>query len=173
MAEQTGGGGSGGASTPGGQGGRGRGGPGGQAGRGRGAPGGGGRGGPGGGRSGGPGGGRGGPGGGRDGRRLTHFEKEYYSSLVLTSGTSSEYRQLEAKYISHLYNKLNFGYVKVVGDGLELILVSKISNSGKKIVGYVEQRLLLRQEFLQRRHGDRPEILRYSRTRIAATAIVT
>ena len=65
MAEQSGGGSSGGgASTPGG---RGRGGPGGQAGRGRGAPGGGGRGGPGGGRSGGPGGGRGGPGGGRGG----------------------------------------------------------------------------------------------------------
>lgn len=87
---------------------------------------------------------------GRDGSRLTHFEKEYYSSLLLTSGSTNENRRLEAKYISHLYNKQNFGYVKVVGDALELILVSKISNSTKKIVGYIEQRLLLRQDFLNR-----------------------
>jgi two-component system NtrC family sensor kinase len=82
----------------------------------------------------------------RDGKRLAQSEKEYYSSVEL--GNSEKSNKLNAGPILHLENKDDFGVMKGIDFGIELTLVSKLQNSNKKIIGYLEQKILLKQTFI-------------------------
>ena len=82
----------------------------------------------------------------RDGKRLAFSEKEYYSSVQLANPDKSN--KLPARTLAHLRNKDDFGSIKGVDFGVELNLVSTLYNSTKKVIGYIEQKILLKQTFI-------------------------
>lgn len=63
---------------------------------------------------------------------------------------SSEKIILNERYLSHLYDKSDLGVIdyKEDQDNLELILFSKIVSNSSKILGYVEQKIVLKEDFL-------------------------
>jgi two-component system NtrC family sensor kinase len=88
----------------------------------------------------------------RDGKRLTYVEKEYYASINLNS--SQKNPNLDLSLLSHLEKKMDYGFIKGVQYGVEFNLVSKIVNSNKKVIGYVTQKILMKQSFLNNVKND-------------------
>ena len=79
----------------------------------------------------------------RDGRRLSFAGKE------LTNQT-----RLNPRFVEHLAGAQDMGVVEHGPQRLELTLVSKIINSKSKLIGYVEQRLVLGDPFLSKVKDD-------------------
>ena len=79
----------------------------------------------------------------RDGRRLTFAGKE------LTYQT-----RLNQRYIEHLEDFGDMGVIEHGPQRLELSLVSKIINSKTKLIGFVEQRIVLGDPFLSKVKDD-------------------
>lgn len=88
----------------------------------------------------------------RDGKRLSFAEKEYYSSVHLSNPIKNP--NLELSILSHLEKKMDYGFLKGVPYGVEFNLVSKIVNSNKKVIGYITQKILMKQTFLNNVKND-------------------
>ncbi len=88
----------------------------------------------------------------RDGKRVTFVEKEYYTSAKMPTFETAV--NLDNAAVSQLESGAEMSFVKGVDSGLELGLVSKIVNSTKKTIGFVEQKILLKQNFLNRVKTD-------------------
>ncbi|MBY0451671.1 MAG: HAMP domain-containing protein, partial [Bdellovibrionaceae bacterium] len=88
----------------------------------------------------------------RDGKKLTYAEKEYYTSAKMPSGEVKS--ALDPHVMDLAETGEDYGYINGVDTGLELGMVSKIINSAKKTIGFVEQKILLKQSFLNRIKSD-------------------
>lgn len=88
----------------------------------------------------------------RDGLRMAFAEKEYYSSIQMNRADKEE--SLSKTASDYLANRKDYGYLRSLGSGIELVLISKVITPSKKMLGYVEQRLLLKQNFLTRIKND-------------------
>lgn len=88
----------------------------------------------------------------RDGLRMAYSEKEYYSSIQMNRAEKEA--SLDAKVMDHLNDRKDFGYLRSFGSGIELVLIAKVITPSKKMLGFVEQRLLLKQNFLARIKND-------------------
>lgn len=88
----------------------------------------------------------------RDGKKMTYAEKEYYTSAKMASGEAQSV--LSSHVMDLVEGGEDYGYITGVDTGLELGIVSKIINSAKKTIGFVEQKILLKQNFLNRIKSD-------------------
>ncbi len=88
----------------------------------------------------------------RDGKKMTYAEKEYYTSAKMPTGELQS--TLDSRVMDQVEAGEDFGYINGVDTGLELGMVSKILNSAKKTIGFVEQKILLKQNFLNRIKSD-------------------
>jgi two-component system, NtrC family, sensor kinase len=86
----------------------------------------------------------------RDGRLLSTVFKDDKGG-VRSFGPNSEKVLLNEKYLSHLKNKSELGLVDYLENNkLSLILFSKVLSTNKKVIGYVEQSVDLKDFFLNR-----------------------
>lgn len=84
----------------------------------------------------------------RAGRRLALAIRSDSNSVSILQ-SADENVSLNERYLSHLYDKNDMGIVnKELAGGFELILFSKISSGAGKIIGYVEQKIFLKEDFL-------------------------
>jgi two-component system, NtrC family, sensor kinase len=88
----------------------------------------------------------------RDGKKMTYAEKEYYTSAKMPAGEDK--LSLDSYVMDLVETGEDYGYINGVDTGLELGMVSKIINSAKKTIGFVEQKILLKQNFLNRIKSD-------------------
>lgn len=86
----------------------------------------------------------------REGKLLSAADKSETGAPQLSP--TSEKIILNERYLSHLYDKSDLGVIsnKEEPGKFELILFSKIVSNSKKILGYVEQKILLKEDFLIR-----------------------
>lgn len=85
----------------------------------------------------------------REGVRLSFAQKDDSNQIKTDLGTSDNIL-LDAKYRSHLNSHSDLGLVLKKANQLELVLMSKILNNKKRLIGFVEQRIILRDPFLAR-----------------------
>lgn len=86
----------------------------------------------------------------RDGRFLLESANQN-NQITTVSASQGEKATLNREYLSLLYEKADAGIVDVnEKNEIELILFSKILNTKFKIIGYVEQKIPLTQDFLQK-----------------------
>lgn len=86
----------------------------------------------------------------RDGRRISFSYKEFVSQSNATE-IFGEGISLDNKLLGHLFNKTDYGLIRRKNDEvIELCLISKINNSSGKTLGYIEQKILITERFLQR-----------------------
>ena len=88
----------------------------------------------------------------RDGKILAYAEKEYYASVKLSAPQKNP--NLDLSLLSHLEKKSDYGFLKGVPYGVEFSLVSKITNSNKKTIGFITQKILMKQTFLNNVKND-------------------
>ncbi len=84
----------------------------------------------------------------REGKLLSSAIKNKSGGVQNSTSVSGEKIILNERYLSHLNDKLDFGIINNKDTQYELILFSKIISSKSKILGYVEQKIFLKQEFL-------------------------
>lgn len=83
----------------------------------------------------------------RAGRRLMFADKN--DSNLVSIQHADENSSLSELHLAHLNTKTDLGLVnKALAEGFELILFSKISSVAGKTIGYVEQKISLKEEFL-------------------------
>lgn len=83
----------------------------------------------------------------RAGRRLMFAEKN--AANFVSVQHADENSSLSELHLAHLNSKTDLGLVnKAFTGGFELILFSKISSGAGKTIGYVEQKISLKEEFL-------------------------
>ena len=83
----------------------------------------------------------------REGRRLIFAEKS--ASNFVSIQPADENSNLSELHLAHLNSKADLGLVnKALIGGFELILFSKVSSGSGKTIGYVEQKISLKEEFL-------------------------
>ncbi len=83
----------------------------------------------------------------RAGRRLLFADKT--ASNFVSIQPADENTSLSDMHLAHLNSKTDLGLVnKALAGGFELILFSKISSGAGKTIGYVEQKISLKEEFL-------------------------
>jgi two-component system NtrC family sensor kinase len=56
--------------------------------------------------------------------------------------------------MDQLEERTDIGYAHAIGSGIELVLVSEVVTPSKKMLGYLEQKILLKQNFLTRIKND-------------------
>ena len=83
----------------------------------------------------------------RAGRRLMFADKNDSNSVSVQH--ADENSSLSELHLAHLNSKTDLGLVnKALAGGFELILFSRISSGAGKTIGYVEQKISLKEEFL-------------------------
>lgn len=83
----------------------------------------------------------------RAGRRLMFADKNDLNFVSVQH--ADENSSLSELHLAHLNSKTDLGLVnKALAGGFELILFSKISSGAGKTIGYVEQKISLKEEFL-------------------------
>jgi two-component system, NtrC family, sensor kinase len=87
---------------------------------------------------------------GQDGTRLSLATKDEAGVLKINQALSDK-TTLSEKYTAHLADKSDLGVINQDNpEGTELLLFSKIINSNGKNIGYIEQKIILQQQFLVR-----------------------
>lgn len=85
----------------------------------------------------------------RAGRRLSHAVR-HDSNSVSVFQSPDESSTLDKKHLAHLADKKDLGIInKDIVGGFELILFSKVTSGVGKIIGYVEQKISLKDDFLK------------------------
>ena len=85
----------------------------------------------------------------RDGHRLSFTEKKNINSSIVNQQTTNEKIILNKKYLAHLSDQPDLGIINKDLEGeIELVLFSKVISSAGKVIGYIEQKIKIRENFL-------------------------
>ncbi|MEQ1721829.1 MAG: ATP-binding protein [Pseudobdellovibrio sp.] len=84
----------------------------------------------------------------REGKLLSSAVKNHIDGVQSINSSGNGKIILNERYLSHLYDKSDLGVINIIDTNYELILFSKIVSNTAKILGYVEQKIFLKKEFL-------------------------